>query len=195
MSAASLELLFVACRIPRCAVKLCSIPLLGDEEMVLTAPSLFTAPARPAVPDVPGLHYFPAFLDHDAQVRACAAIDDPAAPWRDDLMRRVQHYGWRYDYKGRTITRDMWIGPLPDWLHDMASKSRSERVCSIRFPAKPSSTSTCPGRESPCMWTGSVSARPWPPFRWGTIGSWIFAHWNVMMAGRSRFCLSVGPLS
>ena len=85
--------------------------------MILTAPSLFATPVRPAVP---GLHYFPGFLDHDAQMRACAAIDDPAAPWRDDLMRRVQHYGWRYDYQGRTITRDMRIGPLPDWLHDMA---------------------------------------------------------------------------
>ena len=88
--------------------------------MVLTAPSLFTAPARPAVPDVPGLHYFPGFLDHDAQVRACAEIHAPGAPWRDDLMRRVQHYGWRYDYKSRAITRDMRIGPLPDWLYEIA---------------------------------------------------------------------------
>ena len=85
--------------------------------MILTGPSLFATPVRPAVP---GLHYFPDFLDHDAQMCACAEIDAPAAPWRDDLMRRVQHYGWRYDYKGRTITRDMRIGPLPDWLHDIA---------------------------------------------------------------------------
>ena len=86
--------------------------------MVLTAPSLFAAPLRSAVPDVPGLHYFPDFLDRDAQARACAAID--AAPWRDDLTRRVQHYGWRYDYQARAITRDMRIGPLPDWLHGMS---------------------------------------------------------------------------
>ena len=93
--------------------------------MVLTAPSLFAAPVRSAVPDVPGLHYFPDFLDRDAQARACAAID--AAPWRDDLMRRVQHYGWCYDYRARTITSDMQIGPLPDWLHGM-SRHLAERT-------------------------------------------------------------------
>ena len=88
--------------------------------MVLTAPTLFANAVRPVIPDVPGLHYFPGFLDHDAQVRACAEIDAPGAPWRDDLMRRVQHYGWRYDYKSRAITRDMQIGPLPDWLYEIA---------------------------------------------------------------------------
>ena len=86
--------------------------------MVLSAPSLFTTPVSRAVPDVPGLHYFPGFLDQDAEARACMRID--SAPWRDDLMRRVQHYGWRYDYKARTITQDMRIGPLPEWLHDIA---------------------------------------------------------------------------
>ncbi len=45
-----------------------------------------------------------------------AEVDAPSAPWRRDLERRVQHYGWRYDYGARAITRDMQIGPLPDWL-------------------------------------------------------------------------------
>ena len=86
--------------------------------VLLDPPSLFVRPAQLPVPDVPGLHYFRDFLDHDSQVRACVQID--AARWRDDLMRRVQHYGWRYDYKARTIDKDMRIGPLPDWLYIMA---------------------------------------------------------------------------
>ena len=90
--------------------------------MAVTAPSLFAPSARPIVPAVSGLRYFPDFLDRDAQSEALAAIDAPGSPWRDDLLRRVQHYGWRYDYKARTITRDMRIGPLPDWLHDMARR-------------------------------------------------------------------------
>ncbi|MBL8596335.1 MAG: alpha-ketoglutarate-dependent dioxygenase AlkB [Devosia sp.] len=39
-----------------------------------------------------------------------------ALPWRDDLRRRVQHYGYRYDYKARRVTRDSYLGPLPEWL-------------------------------------------------------------------------------
>ena len=88
--------------------------------MVLTAPTLFANAIRPVIPDIPGLHYIPDFLDHAAQVRALAEIDAPRAPWRDDLMRRVQHYGWRYNYKARAITRDMRIGPLPEWLSEIA---------------------------------------------------------------------------
>jgi hypothetical protein len=25
------------------------------------------------------------------------------APWRSDLKRRVQHYGWRYGYRARQV--------------------------------------------------------------------------------------------
>lgn len=42
------------------------------------------------------------------------------APWRPDLKRRVQHYGWRYDYRARQVTEDMRLGPLPDWLAPFA---------------------------------------------------------------------------
>lgn len=51
--------------------------------------------------------------EHEAQ-RLLVAID--ASDWRADLKRRVQHYGWRYDYRERRVTDDMRLGPLPDWL-------------------------------------------------------------------------------
>jgi alkylated DNA repair dioxygenase AlkB len=37
-------------------------------------------------------------------------------PWRDDLKRKVQHYGFKYDYKARKVNLDMRIGELPEWL-------------------------------------------------------------------------------
>lgn len=46
--------------------------------------------------------------------RLLAAVD--AASWRSDLKRRVQHYGWRYDYRERRVTPDMYMGELPAWL-------------------------------------------------------------------------------
>jgi len=38
------------------------------------------------------------------------------AAWLRDLSRRVQHYGWRYDYRARRVSEDAWLGPLPKWL-------------------------------------------------------------------------------
>lgn len=43
-----------------------------------------------------------------------------ARPWRADLKRRVQHYGWRYDYRARRVTEAMRLGPLPGWLLALA---------------------------------------------------------------------------
>ena len=44
--------------------------------------------------------------------------------WRDDLSRRIQHYGWRYDYKA--MAPDMHIGALPAWLSRLAHKIYDE---------------------------------------------------------------------
>jgi alkylated DNA repair dioxygenase AlkB len=84
------------------------------------------------IPDVPGLHYFPGFLTSSQQSEATDRIDK--APWRDDLERRVQHYGWRYDYRARTVSRDMHIGPLPDWLQEMAERLFVETGLFDRLP-------------------------------------------------------------
>jgi len=39
-----------------------------------------------------------------------------AEPWITDLKRRVQHYGWRYDYRARAVLPDDDLGPLPQIL-------------------------------------------------------------------------------
>ena len=49
------------------------------------------------IPDIDGLYYFGAFLDEDSQRELIERT--VAEPWRADLGRRVQHYGWRYDYQ------------------------------------------------------------------------------------------------
>ena len=76
------------------------------------------------LPDISGLEYLPQFLSVVEQATAIRQIDD--APWRSDLERRVQHYGWRYDYSVRTVDRDMHIGPLPPWLRDIARRLYNE---------------------------------------------------------------------
>lgn len=45
-----------------------------------------------------------------------------AALWRSDLKRRVQHYGYRYDYKTRQARREDYLGPLPGFLQKFADR-------------------------------------------------------------------------
>ena len=66
----------------------------------------------------PGARFVPKFADPTRGSRLLDEID--TAEWRADLKRRVQHYGWRYDYTARRVTADMRIGPLPDWLAGVA---------------------------------------------------------------------------
>ncbi len=73
-------------------------------------------------PDVPGIHYRSGFITPEEEAAFIRLIDENEGAWLTDLSRRVQHYGWRYDYSERTVTADMRIGPLPDWLQALAQR-------------------------------------------------------------------------
>ena len=78
--------------------------------------SLFETPQ----PTISGLNYIPDFIDSATESALIKTIDDQ--PWITELKRRVQHYGWRYDYKARSVTNDLRIGALPDWLQSYAMR-------------------------------------------------------------------------
>jgi alkylated DNA repair dioxygenase AlkB len=80
--------------------------------------------AKVSAEPVPGLIYVPEFLSETQERQIVAAIDD--GPWRNDLKRRVQHFGWRYDYRAREIDMSMRLGPLPEWAMLLAKRLRSE---------------------------------------------------------------------
>ena len=89
------------------------------EQLTFFPPDLREERAEPAVP---GLRYVPAFLTPAEQEDAVRRIDANDGAWLTSLSRRVQHYGWRYDYAARAVTPDMRIGPLPAWLQAMAER-------------------------------------------------------------------------
>ena len=62
---------------------------------------------------IQGLRYVPDYLDQEAHERLVEVLD--GQPWLGDLSRRVQHYGYRYDYKARKVDASLYLGPLPDW--------------------------------------------------------------------------------
>ncbi|MEJ0062277.1 MAG: alpha-ketoglutarate-dependent dioxygenase AlkB [Alphaproteobacteria bacterium] len=69
---------------------------------------------------IPGLSHLPDFITGAEEAALLDSVD--AQPWLSDLKRRVQHYGYRYDYKARAVTQDLYLGPLPDWLADYAAR-------------------------------------------------------------------------
>ena len=75
-----------------------------------------------------GLRYLPGYIPLHLEARLLSLLD--AAPWLDDLKRRVQHYGYRYDYKSRRIDHSMYLGPLPHWCEYYAQKLAAEGVFS-----------------------------------------------------------------
>lgn len=83
------------------------------------------------VPSISGLGYAPGFLGLSEQVELVRAVD--AQPWRSDLQRRVQHYGYKYDYKARRVSEDMFVGELPDFAVGVA-KRLLERGLVERMP-------------------------------------------------------------
>ena len=84
-------------------------------------PNLFGAETPPPG-DIQGFHYERAFLTKEECDGLLASIDE--REWLRDLKRRVQHYGWKYDYKSRVVTEDMRIGELPPFLRTVRTGSR-----------------------------------------------------------------------
>lgn len=79
--------------------------------------------------DLPGLTYTAAYLTSNEQTQFLDQIDQQ--PWLTDLKRRVQHYGYRYDYKTRTILPDMFLGDLPAWLAPLAQRLHTDGYIAV----------------------------------------------------------------
>jgi alkylated DNA repair dioxygenase AlkB len=69
---------------------------------------------------IPGLKYVARYVSELDEAGLLAAVD--AEPWLSDLKRRVQHHGYRYDYKARTVDPSMYLGPLPAWAQPLAAR-------------------------------------------------------------------------
>jgi alkylated DNA repair dioxygenase AlkB len=76
--------------------------------------------------EVAGLEYFPNFITQQKSDELIKIIDGQV--WIHDLKRRVQHYGWKYDYTARRITNDLYLGQLPDWLQNLADDLKTKGI-------------------------------------------------------------------
>jgi alkylated DNA repair dioxygenase AlkB len=67
-----------------------------------------------------GLELFFDFITLEEEKQLLKNIDDNI--WLNDLSRRVQHYGYKYDYRARKIDNSFYLGELPQWLNEIALK-------------------------------------------------------------------------
>ena len=93
--------------------------------------ALFNEPPTAPAPSIPGLRCIPKYITQQEEAELIDAID--AQPWITELKRRVQHYGYRYDYKARNVAPGSLLGPLPEWLSPYANQLRADGF----FPALP----------------------------------------------------------
>lgn len=82
--------------------------------------SLFKENDNPAPIAIDGLTHIPNYITETEEASLVDIIDQQ--PWLHDLKRRVQHYGYKYDYKARRVTPDLKIGELPDWVEAIGIK-------------------------------------------------------------------------
>lgn len=63
---------------------------------------------------IPGLIYIPNFITDGQQKYIIQDLDE--RPWSNELKRRVQHYGYKYDYTKKSINESMKVDDLPKWM-------------------------------------------------------------------------------
>ncbi len=71
-----------------------------------------------------GLEIYFDFISETEEKDLISKIDNNK--WLLDLKRRVQHYGFKYDYRSRKIDKTFYIGEIPSWM-EFLSKRLLER--------------------------------------------------------------------
>lgn len=69
---------------------------------------------------ISGLTILPGYVSTAEETALLDAVD--SGLWLTDLQRRVQHYGWRYDYRSRSIDPSQALGALPGWAQAVAER-------------------------------------------------------------------------
>jgi alkylated DNA repair dioxygenase AlkB len=76
------------------------------------------------VRQIGGLSYLREYLNVAEQGELLALVDQQQ--WLADLKRRVQQYGYRYDYTRRHAGPADYLGPLPAWAAALAQRLHHE---------------------------------------------------------------------
>lgn len=74
---------------------------------------------------VPGLIYIPDYISSQEEQELLAILDEQV--WSNEISRRVQQYGYRYDYRARSIMLEDYLGKLPEWTTGLSERLVAEK--------------------------------------------------------------------
>ncbi|MCC2646349.1 MAG: Alkylated repair protein [Rickettsiaceae bacterium] len=77
-----------------------------------------------------GLKYLPNYISKEEELELLEIID--SKNWLLDLKRRTQHYGYKYDYRNRSIDQSQYLGPLPEWLDALSQRLYFEGIFKVQ---------------------------------------------------------------
>jgi alkylated DNA repair dioxygenase AlkB len=78
-----------------------------------------------------GLLYVPLYITQEQHDFLVKTIDEQ--PWRSDIARRTQHYGYVYEYRAATADLSAPVGELPAWLRGVAAQMERDGIAPYRF--------------------------------------------------------------
>ncbi|MCZ7579750.1 MAG: alpha-ketoglutarate-dependent dioxygenase AlkB [Fimbriimonadaceae bacterium] len=73
-----------------------------------------------------GIQLLPDYISAEEECELVSQVD--GGIWSNDLSRRVQHYGYRYDYRKRVVDPSMRLGSLPYWLQLLALRLHEDGI-------------------------------------------------------------------
>ena len=97
-----------------------------DDEAARKRAAILQPYGHEGIRQIPGLTYLPDFIT-EKEERCCLARID-RSEWSGELERRVQHYGYRYDYRARRVEASMFLGELPEWLQAISERLATSRL-------------------------------------------------------------------
>jgi alkylated DNA repair dioxygenase AlkB len=86
--------------------------------------NFFSSDQHNPIAFIPGLTYIAHYITPEKQLSLLSKIDQQ--PWMNDFKRRVQHYGYKYDYKARGIDQSTYLGSMPVFLTEMCQKLKND---------------------------------------------------------------------
>lgn len=87
-------------------------------------------PADDAI-KIPGLSYIPDYITADDHNQLLDIIDGQI--WSTELKRRVQHYGYKYKYKKRSVDTALYLGALPNLVVSIAKRFYRDGLAEKEF--------------------------------------------------------------
>jgi hypothetical protein len=115
--------------------------------------------------NIPGLYLLHDFISEQEEQQLLAAIDKQ--PWLQLSKRRVQHYGYRFEYTTRGVDLKEKAGEIPDWQQQVVQRVQVRAPeqnwdggrCSSCFLQACRVLQMLVGRQASGMWSSAATCR------------------------------------